>query len=111
LAVPEHLRSSGGGRRRYLYPHDFAGDDVDQQYMPDGLAGRHYYFPGGQGAEIKIRERLARLAEARAEPRRRKTPIPGQPESDPMSAGSEGMRRRRQNLREMADDQRDDADG
>ena len=111
LAVPEHLRSSGGGRRRYLYPHDFAGDDVDQQYMPDGLAGRHYYFPGDQGAEIKISERLARLAEARAEPRRRKTPITGQPASDPMAAGSEGMRRRRQSLREMADDQRDDADG
>jgi putative ATPase len=110
LAVPEHLRSSGGGRRKYLYPHDFAGDDVDQQYLPDGLAGRRYYFPGDQGAEQKIGDRLARLADARKEPRRRKAPIPGQPGSDPMAAGSEGMRRRRESLRELAEEQKGDAE-
>ncbi len=109
LAVPAHLRSGGAGRRSYLYPHDYTGDDVDQQYLPDGLEGRRYYFPGDQGAEIKIGERLGRLADARKEPRRRKPLIPGRPDADPMAAGSEGMRRRRQNLREIADDQRGDA--
>jgi len=109
LAVPAHLRSSGPGRRNYLYPHDFDGDDVDQAYLPDALTGRRYYFPGDQGAEIKIGERLERLRAARREPRRRKKPPAGQPASDPMAAGSEGMRQRSQNLRELADEQRGDA--
>ena len=109
LAVPAHLRSSGAGRRTYVYPHDFEGDDVDQQYLPDALVGRRYYFPGSQGAEIKIGERMERLADNRHEPRRRKAPAPGQPRTDPMAAGSEGMRRRRESLRELADEQRNDA--
>jgi putative ATPase len=109
LAVPAHLRSGGAGRRNYLYPHDFVGDDVEQQYLPDGLVGHRYYFPGDQGAEIRIGERMERLAEARRVRRRRKSPAAGQPNADPMAAGSEGMRRRRQSLREIADEQRGDA--
>jgi putative ATPase len=109
LGVPAHLRSSGAGRRSYVYPHDFEGDDIDQQYLPDALVGRRYYFPGDQGAEIKIGERMGRLASKRQEARRRKTPAAGQHRTDPMAAGSEGMRRRRESLRELADEQRDDA--
>jgi putative ATPase len=109
LAVPAHLRSSGGGRRTYVYPHDFEGDDVAQQYLPDALTGRRYYYPGDQGAEVRIGERLERQAATRVEPRRRKKPVAGQPNSDPMAAGSEGMRRRAQSLREIAEEQRGDA--
>jgi len=109
LAVPAHLRSSGAGRGRYVYPHDFEGDDVDQQYMPGGLVGRRYYYPGDQGAEIRIGERLERLAAARRAPRRHKIPAEGQPRPDPMATGSEGMRRRRESLREIADGERGEA--
>jgi hypothetical protein len=92
-----------------LYPHDFEGDDVDQQYLPDALAGRRYYFPGDQGAEVRIGDRLERQAAARGEPRRRKKPVAGQPSSDPMATGSEGMRRRAQSLSEIAEEQRGDS--
>jgi putative ATPase len=109
LPVPAHLRSSGLGRRKYRYPHDFTGDDVDQQYLPDKLAGRRYYFPGDLGAEVKIGERMARIAESRQGRPQRKTPIPGAPKTDPMAAGSEGMRRRRESLKDLADEQRRDA--
>jgi putative ATPase len=109
LAVPEHLRSSGGGRRNYRYPHDYEGDDVRQQYLPDKLAGRRYYFPGDLGAETKIGERLERLRQAREQPGRRKKPVEGQPATNPMEAGSEGMRRRRQSLNDLAEEQRSDA--
>lgn len=109
LGVPAHLRSSGPGRRRYLYPHDFEGDDVEQQYLPDKLAGRRYYFPGDQGMEARIAERLERLRDARKAPPRRKRSIEGQADVDPMTAGSEAMRRRQQSLRELADEQRADA--
>jgi putative ATPase len=109
LPVPAHLRSSGTARRKYRYPHDFEGDDVEQQYLPDKLVGRRYYYPGDLGAEVKIGERMDRLANARTEPSRRKKSVPGQPATDPMAAGSEGMRRRRESLRELADEQRRDA--
>jgi putative ATPase len=109
LPVPAHLRSSGSGRSRYRYPHDFEGDDVEQQYLPDKLVGRRYYFPGDQGMEARIAERLERLREARRQPQRRKRPVEGHADVDPMSAGSEGMRRRRQSLQELAENQRSDA--
>ena len=110
LSVPAHLRSGGAGRRSYKYPHEFDGNDVAQQYLPDKLAGNRYYFPGDQGAEIKIGERLGRLAAARTQPLRRKRPVDGQPKSDTMATGSEGMRRRQKSLRELADEQRRDAE-
>ncbi len=111
LPVPAHLRSSGFGRRSYRYPHDYSGDDVAQQYLPDDLADRNYYFPGAEGAEIRIRERMERLRAARLDPPVRKRPVEGQPKGDPMNTASEGMRRRQQNLRELAEEQRRDAGG
>jgi hypothetical protein len=59
--------------------------------------------------EARIAERLERLGDGRRQPQRRKPPTQGQADADPMSAGSEGMRRRRQSMREMAGEQRDDA--
>ena len=109
LPVPAHLRSSGAARRRYRYPHDYEGDDVEQQYLPDKLVGRRYYFPGDLGAEIRIGERLERLREARRAAPRRKAHVEGQPGTDPMTAGSEGMRQRRESLRDLAEEQRGDA--
>ncbi len=52
--VPPHLRDShyaGNERlgvttgRDYLYPHDFPGHFVPQQYMPDDMVGTVYYRP------------------------------------------------------------------
>jgi putative ATPase len=110
LPVPAHLRSSGAGRRNYKYPHDFEGDDVEQQYLPDRLVGRRYYFPGDLGAELKIGERLGRLADGRRDAPRRKTRSVDQPKTDPMETGSEGMRRRRVSLRALAEEQHRDAE-
>jgi putative ATPase len=109
LPVPDHLRSSGAARRKYRYPHDFDGDDVDQQYLPDKLVGRRYYFPGELGAEVRIGERLDRLRDGRGQAPRRKKRVEGEPAVDPMAAGSEGMRRRRESLKELAEEQRRDA--
>ena len=109
LPVPPHLRSSGPARSRYLYPHDFESDDVEQQYLPDALAGRRYYFPGDQGLEARIADRLARLREGRTDRPRRKRRPDGEPGVDPMATGSEGMRRRQESLRALADEQRNEA--
>jgi putative ATPase len=109
LPVPPHLRSSGPARGRYVYPHDFEGDDVAQQYLPDALAGRRYYFPGDSGLEARIGERMERLRERRKERPRRKRRPDGEAATDAMAAGSEGMRLRQANLREMAEEQRREA--
>ena len=61
--VPVYLRDtsySGAGKlghgKGYLYPHDFPGHWVKQDYMPPSLKGRRYYLPSDQGQEAKIRE-------------------------------------------------------
>ena len=78
LPVPLHLRPSAHRRlareqgygKGYLYPHDHADADVEQQYLPDALVGRVFYEPSDQGLEIKIGERLQRLRRLRLERRR-----------------------------------------
>ena len=66
LAVPVHLRT--GTRKKlaaasgepaasmnYLYAHDFEGAYIPQAYLPEGKV---YYYPGDQGMEKRIKERL-----------------------------------------------------
>ncbi len=38
----------------YRFPHDYEGDDIEQQYLPDDLVGQRYYVPGDQGQEVSI---------------------------------------------------------
>ncbi|MEO6351135.1 MAG: replication-associated recombination protein A [Candidatus Limnocylindrales bacterium] len=67
LPVPSHLRSATwrekkdfGHGRGYVYPHDYEGADVDQQYLPDLLAqrGTTYYRPSDHGYERNISDRM-----------------------------------------------------
>jgi putative ATPase len=63
LAVPNHLKDAHyeGAKRLghgtgYKYPHDHAGNVVDQSYM---VEARQYYEPTNHGFEARIRERMA----------------------------------------------------
>ncbi len=63
--VPVHLRDSSysgaanlGHGKDYLYPHDFPGNYVAQDYLPAGLATVRFYRPTGNGYERTIRDRL-----------------------------------------------------
>ena len=76
LPVPKHLRSGTWREKRdfgigahYVYPHDYEGADVEQQYLPDRLAKlkRRYYVPTDEGYERTIGERMAARDAARAE--------------------------------------------
>jgi putative ATPase len=49
----------------YRYPHDHPDAFVPQQYLPDDLAGTHFYEPTEHGAEAALRERLAELRRRR----------------------------------------------
>jgi putative ATPase len=64
--IPLHLRNAPtqlmrdlGYGERYRYAHDFEDAIVEQQHLPDNLAGRTYYEPVERGFEREIRSRLA----------------------------------------------------
>ncbi|MBU3128108.1 replication-associated recombination protein A [Clostridium tagluense] len=66
--VPPYLRdqSYSGAKKLghgvgYLYPHDYEGNYVKQQYLPDELIGTVYYEALDNGYEKKIKERLKAL--------------------------------------------------
>jgi putative ATPase len=73
LGVPLHLRNAptplmkkmgyGGG---YQYPHDFEGNWVAEDYLPEALQGASFYRPGTEGKEKELAERLEALRRARA---------------------------------------------
>ncbi len=61
--VPIHLRDSHykgaaklGHGKGYKYPHDFEGNYVKQQYLPDELQGVKYYQPSDNGFEAKVKK-------------------------------------------------------
>ncbi len=66
-AVPPHLRDAHykGAKALlhvgYQYPHDFPGNFVRQQYLPDEIKDNRFYHPTENGYEKTVRERLARL--------------------------------------------------
>jgi len=66
--IPTHLKDTHykgvkelGNGADYKYAHSFPGNYVKQQYLPDELVGRQYYFPSDNGVEKKIKESLAKL--------------------------------------------------
>ncbi len=66
--VPLHLRNAPtklmeelGYGNDYKYAHNFEGHYVDQQYLPDELKDKVYYFPTNIGREEKIKQRLKAL--------------------------------------------------
>jgi putative ATPase len=115
LPVPMHLRNAADRRMKqhgigvgYRNPHDYEGDDVVQQYLPDVLAGRRYYVPGDQGQEPGLAARLADREEARRQPPRRKKVRHG---ADTMGVFGAAMRAAGESRGKLAEEQRKDAAG
>jgi len=123
LPVPKHLRSATWREKRdfghgkgYVYPPDFEGADVEQQYLPDKLVeqDRRYYRPSDEGYERQIADRMEARRAARAAasadggPRRRSGP-PGK--TDAMSTASGVMRQRDDAKRALAERQKREAAG
>ena len=66
--VPLHLRNAVTGLMRdqgygkgYKYAHDHDEHQVEQEHLPDRLAGHRYYQPGELGFEAKIKEWYERV--------------------------------------------------
>ena len=50
-----------GRGKGYKYPHEFKGNFVEENYLPEELSDLIVYVPTENGAEKKIKERLERL--------------------------------------------------
>jgi len=63
--VPLHLRNAPtklmkdiGYGKEYKYPHDFENNFMDENYFPEEMKNKQYYFPSSNGFEKTIKERL-----------------------------------------------------
>jgi putative ATPase len=64
-AVPLHLRNAPTGFMKhigygdgYQYGHNYEGNFVEQEYLPENVKHKIYYHPTDNGREKSIRERL-----------------------------------------------------
>lgn len=67
LPVPLHLRNAPtklmkelNYGKSYKYAHDFPGNFIDQEFLPDAIKGTRLFEPQANKAEVGIRERLKR---------------------------------------------------
>jgi putative ATPase len=65
LPVPMHIRNAPTGlmkklgySRGYLYPHNYPGAWVDQEYFPEEIRNKFYYTPTDRGLEKEIGRRM-----------------------------------------------------
>jgi putative ATPase len=70
VSVPKHLQDGNrdggptGQGKDYVYPHDFEGHFMPQQYLPNRLLGTYFYQPTGEGYEVQVASRLEMWREA-----------------------------------------------
>jgi putative ATPase len=65
--VPLHLRNaptalakSLGYGKDYKYSHNYPGNFINQEFLPQDISGKVFYKPGDNSAEEKIKQQLAR---------------------------------------------------
>jgi len=65
LPVPLHIRNAPTGLMKnmdygkgYKYAHDFPGNFVNQEFLPDKISGSKLYDPGNNATENRLREFL-----------------------------------------------------
>ena len=72
LPVPARFQpasSSAPERAKdYKYPHDFEGNYVVENYLPDALVGEQIFTPSDSGFEAELAARLAKRKDGRKKP-------------------------------------------
>lgn len=56
--APTRLMKDIGYGKHYKYAHDFQNHFVEENYLPEELKGKQFYFPTDNGQEKKIKEWL-----------------------------------------------------
>jgi putative ATPase len=72
LPVPIHIRNAPTGLmkklgygRGYLYPHNYPGAWVEQEYLPEDIRTRSFYKPTDRGLEKEIGRRMMKPVKRR----------------------------------------------
>jgi putative ATPase len=72
LPVPLHIRNAPtdlmkrlGYSRGYLYPHNYTGAWVEQEYLPEKIGNRIFYRPTDRGLEKEIGSRMEKKGKDR----------------------------------------------
>ncbi|MBQ3690780.1 MAG: replication-associated recombination protein A [Bacteroidales bacterium] len=70
LAIPLHLRNAPtklmeqlGYAKEYKYAHDYEGNFVKQEFLPEEISGTTFYIPQENPAEQKAKDTIKRLWE------------------------------------------------
>ena len=65
LPIPMHLRNAPtklmkdeGYGKGYRYAHDYPGNFVDLEFLPETISGKVFYDPGNNARENEMRKRL-----------------------------------------------------
>lgn len=68
LSIPLHLRNAPtslmkelGYAKDYKYAHDYEGNFVEQQFLPDDATQQRFWHPQDNIQEVKMRERMEKL--------------------------------------------------
>ena len=68
LPVPLHLRNAPtqlmqelGYSKGYKYAHNYSGNFVEQQFLPDEIMNKRIWFAQENAAESKLQERMIQL--------------------------------------------------
>ena len=56
--VPNHIKTNS---EDYLYPHNYKGSWVKQQYLPDEIKDDKYYFPKNNKYENMLKEIMDKI--------------------------------------------------
>lgn len=74
LPIPLHLRNAPtkfmkelGYGDDYKYAHQYDGNFVEQEFLPEAISGKTFYTPGNNQREREIRESLKRMWKERYE--------------------------------------------
>ena len=72
LPVPLNLRNAPtklmeelGYGNKYQYSHDFPGNFVQQEFLPEDIAGHNFFHPGSSSKEKEINEAMQKLWESK----------------------------------------------
>ncbi|MBW2003398.1 MAG: replication-associated recombination protein A [Deltaproteobacteria bacterium] len=64
-SAPMHLRNAPtklmkemGYAQGYIYPHDYPESQVKQEYLPEKIRKKIFYYPGDKGFEKEIKKRM-----------------------------------------------------
>ncbi len=66
--VPIHLRNAPtklmkdiGYGKEYKYPHDFNNHFIEENYLPEEIKNKQFYFPTENGQEKRLKDWLSFL--------------------------------------------------